>query len=316
MANLKAGNRPTAQLTNLALRQAVILAIIYVVLIFILPASNATMRAYHLSAFDYRTTLLGLSLPLMAAWMVAFVSYAKLREYVHLLHGTPEADWFDKLATGIIWLAWSLPLPAIAALLLNSLANQWSGFYPAAIILTNYFNLLLPLIAFSIIGLASRGLISDAKLKLSLVSSRIIVLLFLAAGVFYCYLTFRRLDLSSVGSTRNPYFLPVWLIVLTIIIPYLYTWFVGLLATYEITLFSRNAAGVLYRQALRLLAIGLVIIIASSIALQYMTGIHPRVGHLVFGYEMTLSSIFHLLSGLGFALLAIGAARLKKIEEV
>jgi len=306
----------TAQLTTRALQRAIFLAFIYIALIFLLPASKATMRAYHLSTLEYRAILFTVTLPSLVAWLAAFVGYAKLRQYVHSIRETPEGAYFDKLATGCAWLAWSLPLPAIFSLILSAMADKWPAFYPSSIIASNYLNLFLPLIAFSIIGSASRGLVSQAALKFSLASVRIIMLLFLVAGVLYCYLTFQRFDLTSLSSTHNPYFLPVWLMVLTVIVPYLYAWFVGLLAAYEITLFSKHAKGVLYRQALGLLAAGLITIIASSIALQYLNGVEPRIGHLAINYQLVLSSIFRIVGGGGFVLLTIGAARLKKIEEV
>jgi len=305
-----------SQLTTLALRRAGWLALIYVALIFLLPANQATMQTYHLSALEYRTILLSTTLPLILAWLVAFAGSARLKEYVNLLKQAPEGACFDKLAIGTGWLAWSLPLTAIVILLFNALSGRWHNFHTASIIISNYVSLVFPLIAFGIIGAGARGLVSRAQLKISLYSSRAIMLLFLAIGVLYCYLIFRHLDLSSLGSSHNPYLLPVWLIVLSIIIPYLYAWFIGLLAAYEIALFSRQADGVLYRQSLRMLAFGLVVIIASSIALQYMTGLQPRIGHLVLGYQMIFSLIFYVLGGLGFVLLAIGAGRLKRIEEV
>lgn len=309
-------HRETAQFTTRALQRAILLAFVYISLVFLLPPSKATMQAYHLSTLEYRAILLSVMLPSLVAWLAAFIGYAKLREYVYSIRKTPEGSYFDKLATGSAWLAWSLPLPAILSLLLNAIANRWPAFYPSSIIASNYLNLFLPLIAFSIIGTATRGLVNRAELKFSLASIRIIMLLFLAAGVLYCYLTFQRFDLTSLSSTHNPYYLPVWLMVLSVIIPYLYAWFVGLLAAYEITLLSSQTKGVLYRRALRLLVAGLITIIVSSIALQYMNGLEPRVGHLVISYQLVLSSIFRVIGGGGFVLLAIGATRLKKIEEV
>lgn len=316
MADVMASTRQTSQLTTQALRRAGGLAIIYVILIFLLPVNHATMHAHHLSTFEFRMLLLALNLPTIVAWLAAFIGYAKLREYVQLVRKTPEGLYFDKLATGAAWLAWSLPIPAIIILLLNGIANDWGNFYPATIIIGNYLRLVFPLIAFSIIGVASRGLVGLAKIKFGFASSRIIAVLFLGAGVLYCLLTFKHFNPSSLTSTANPYFLPIWLMVLTIIVPYLYTWFVGLLAAYEITLFSRETHGVLYRQALRLVVLGLVVIIASSIALQYIRGVQPRIDRSTLDYYMVLSSVSHLIGGSGFVLMAIGAERLKRIEEV
>jgi hypothetical protein len=217
---------------------------------------------------------------------------------------------------GCGWLAWSLPVSALLMLVLSAAADQWPSLYSAAVIISNYVNMALSVIAFSIIGGASRGLVNQAKLKFSLGSVRSIIVLFLIAGVTYCYLTFRHFDLTSLNSTHNSYYLAIWLMVISVMIPYLYAWFSGLLAAYEIDLFSKRADGVLYRQALRLLVIGLLTIIISFVALQYMNSLHPGIGPLSLNYQTVLTLIFRIIGGAGFILLALGALRLKKIEEV
>lgn len=306
----------TVQPTSQILQQTALLALSYVLLIFLLPANQTTLRVYHLSSLEYRTIMFAVALPALASWFAAFIGYNKLRQYVATVRKTPDGSYFDKLATGCGWLAWSLPIPTLASFILNAAADTWPGLHATAIIIGNYLSLLLALIAFSIIGGASRGLVNRARLRFSLVSVRAIIFLFLTAGVFYCYLIFRRFDLASPDSTQNAYFLPVWLAVVTVIIPYLYAWFIGLLAVYEINLFSRHSTGVLYRQALRLMVGGLTIIIISSVALQYISSVTPRVGHLVLDYRLVLVSSFRLIEAGGFMLLTMGASRLKRIEEI
>jgi hypothetical protein len=309
----------TKQTARLISRPALcytLLALLYTVLIFTLPASKDTMRAYNLSAFEYRIILFANGLPSLFSWLAAFFAYGKLREYAYAIRKSPEGPHFATLATGATWLAWSLPIPIIVGLTLNSISYDLPGFRPTAIIMTNYLNVFLPLIAFSIIGSASRGLVNSTKVSFSLIASRMIMFLFLTAGVLYCYLTFRRFDLTSLNSSVNPYFLPIWLMVLTVTIPYLYTWFIGLLAAYEINIFSKDIRGVLYRQALRLVAGGFMVVIACSIALQYINSAQPRVGHLLLNYTLVLNIIFRIIRGIGFIVLAIGAMRLKRIEEI
>ena len=308
-------NRQPAQPTIGSLQQAALLIIGYVILVFLLPANTVTMRVYHFSSLEYRAALLLVALPSLLTWLAAFIGYAKLRQYVGAISKTPEGAYFDKLATGCLWLAWSLPAASYFGLIANAAADKWPSVH-APTILGNYINLGLSVVAFSLIGAASRGLVILAKLKFSLASVRAIMLFFLAAGVLYCYLIFRKLDLSSLGSTNNAYSLPIWLVVVTLIVPYLYAWFVGLLAAYEIRLFSRLTDGVLYRQALRLVAAGLTIIILSFIALQYISSVQPSKGHLVLGYRVVLVSVSRVIGGGGFLLLAVGAERLKRIEDV
>lgn len=299
-----------------ALQSCVVLIVLFVILISVLPANQATMAAYHLHTLEYHVITLAIALPSLLVWLAAFAGYAKLRQYAKAMQETPEGEHFNRLATGTAWLAWSLPLTAITVLVLNAIATKSPGFHATDIIISNYVILLLPLIAFSVIATGSRGLLSDAKLAFSSASIRIIILLFLIVGVLYCYLTFQHFDLGSLSSTNNPYFLPLWLMVLSVTIPYLYAWFIGLLASYEIALFSKQVSGVLYRQALHLVVGGLIAVIVSSIALQYINSIVPRAGYLVLDYRLAITLLFRVIGGFGFIMIAVGAMRLKKIEEV
>jgi hypothetical protein len=308
--------KETKQFTSRALQHYAMLAVFYVVLIFLLPPSASTMGTYHLSATDYRAVVFAVAIPSLAVWLAAFIGYAKLRQYAYSIRKTPEGIYFDQLAEGCTWLAWSLPVSTIIPSLLNALADSHPGFHTSSIIISNYISLLLPLIAFSVIANASRGLLTSVKVKLSLADARLIILGFLLLGVLYCFFTFRRFDLTSLSASNNPYFLPIWLMVITVTVPYLYAWFIGMLATYEITLFSRHVSGVLYRRALVFLVLGLLAVIFSSIALQYTNSVEPRVGHLVLNYKLVLTSLFRVIGGGGFILLALGASRLKKIEDV
>jgi len=304
------------QLIAAAMRSYAALAVLYVVLLFLLPVDKQAINGYNLSTDEYRSLLFVVTLPLFAVWCIAFYSYAKLQEYAQAIHGTPESSEFRRLATGATWLAWSLPLPALVFLMLGSIASTHPGFRGASTIISNELRLVMPLVAFSIIGLASRSLLNRARLGLSSSRIRSIMLVFIATGVLYCYLIFRNLGQVTLSSNHNPYYLPIWLVVLLIIIPYLYTWFIGLLASYEMYDYSQHAKGLLYRQALQLLAGGLVTVILSSIALQYLVTVEPHARRLILDYHLVLTTLFQLLGGLGFLLIAVGAKKLKKIEEV
>jgi len=298
------------------MQYCIALAVLYIVLIFILPANHASMQHYHLSTIEYKIATAALAIPPIAVWFAAFWGYAKLREYSQSIAKSKEGPHFARLGTGCAWLAWSLPLTSIGSLILNGLAYKWTNFHPTAIILTNYLALIIPLIAFLIIGLAARGIVGKLRLNLDLQSARLMMTFFLVSGIAYCFLIFRKIDPANLASTQNSYFLPVWLLILTVIIPYLYAWFIGLLAAYEISLFSTKVRGLLYRQALLLMVIGLVAVIIGSIALQYIGSVVPRTGDLLFNYKLLLTLVVRIVSGIGFFILALGASRLKKIEEV
>ncbi len=309
-------NNGTSEIIKRALRHYTWLAALYVSIALFLPASISTRSAYGLSAFEYHVVFALVAFPTLLVWLAAFVGYALLRAYARSIRNTPEGIYFDQLAGGVTWLAWSLPVGVIANLLLNFLSEHNPGLHAASIIIINYINLILPLVAFSVIANASRGLLGTLKVKITLASARVIIAGFLLLGVLYCFSTFRHFDLSSLGSTNNTYFLPVWLIVLTVTVPYLYAWFMGILAAFEIILFRRNVKGVLYQRPLGMMVGGLLLVIASSVAHQYTVSALPHLNHLVLDYRLVLTLLFRALSGAGFVLIAIGAHRLQKIEEV
>ena len=299
-----------------ATRAHISLAVLYVVLIFALPANQLTFNIYPLNGLAYRILLFMVSLPLFAAWFAAFYGYVTLRSYAHSIQSSPEGVDFEKLAYGCGWLAWSLPIPALVSLIFDAIASANPGFHPAASVLISYLNLVMLLVAFSLIGRAARNLIRRTKIHISLSGSRLGMLILVVGSVAYCYLSFRHLGSSNLGATDNPYFLPVWLWLISVVIPYLYAWYVGLLAAYEINVFSTQVRGLFYRQPLRLMVGGLITVIVSFIALQYLSSIEPRAGHLILNYKLLLISCFRIIAGIGYVLIALGALRLRKIEEV
>ncbi len=291
------------------------LAVVYLILVVLLPDNKNTMHNYNLNAKQYHILLFVVILPQIALWFTAFFGAAKLSTYAETIKKSKEGKNFDQIARGITWLAWGLPLTALTSLVLSSIGISHNSFHPADIILVNYLSLVIPLIAYSLLRRGASGLTQKSKGQ-AYVTPKVIMALFVVFGVGYCFLIFRRLDLQSLSSSNNPYFLPVWLMIFSIIIPYLYAWFSGILAAYEIILYSRKIPGVLYRRAVQILAAGLLAIIASSVSSQYIRSVAPRTGHLSLNITLLLANIFYVFLAVGFILVVIGANRLKKIEEV
>ncbi len=308
--------KSASEITGQVIQRYVIVAILYMLLIFTLPANTAVMREHSFSDLQYKVILFGFAIPSLMAWLAAFVGYSRLNQYAQSVAKTPEGSSFQQLAKGCTWLAWSLPIPIITSFVLNAYANTHPEFHASAVIISNYVNLGFALIALTFIGMASRSLTASASLTFSVARARSIILAFIVAGLLYCYFTLQYFNLTSLNSTDNPYHLPLWLMVISLIIPYLYAWFIGLLAAYEIAVFSKNVRGVLYRQSLKMLVFGLIAVVVSSIALQYLNTAAPRNNYLALDSELLFVSIFQILTGVGFVLIALGANRLKKIEEV
>lgn len=294
----------------------IVLTLIYAILQIALPANHATKALYHISSGEYHILIIVVVLPILAVWLAAFYGYAWLTRYAQAVSKTPEGPDFMAMARGTRWIAWGFPIPAIISLILNSIANAHPGFNDAASIINTYISLIIILVAFSLISNGSRSLAQRSNTQISIAGAKSLVVAFVSIGVLFCYLVFRHLDLRHVANTNNIYYLPTLLVALTIVIPYLYTWFIGLLAAYEIQNVARATSGVLYRRALQFMTSGLVVIIAASTLLQYIRSVLPRSGHLSIGATLLVVYIIEIITALGFLLLATGAKRLTRIEEV
>jgi hypothetical protein len=299
-----------------ALKQYFVLASIYLVLVLLLPANKIAQHNYHLTSVAYHVLLFVVVLPLIGIWFGSFYGYTRLRQYSDAVTDTPEGHDFSKLSTGFTWLAWGSVIAALSSIILGAIANNQPSFLASSIIISNYLSLVVPLVAYSYISTGARGLNIRAKVSITGQGAKTLILFFMFIGVAYCYVTFRYLDLHSVGSNNNPYYLPAWLMILTVIIPFLYTWFIGLLAAYEIYLYSKNIQGILYQRAMRLLSGGVISVIASSIAVQYLRSAVPRMGHLSLNSVLLITYVAYIFMAIGYVLISLGARQLRKIEEV
>jgi hypothetical protein len=300
---------------NRALLYYGVLTFAYLLLSLVLPVNHNTEHAFHLSDLQYHVLILLIILPLTLIWLVAFYGYSAIRDYATLVEDTEEGDALRNVSTGLMWLAWGLPIPAIIGVIMSGIANAHPSFYGASVIINNYATLLFAVIAFHVLSTGSRLWTERANLRISLGWTKMLVLIFVIIGAFYCFFVFRNIG-SLKHDQSNPYYLGSWWLLVTVVVPYLYAWFVGFLAAFEISMISRNMKGLLYRQALQLVSRGLVTIVFSSIALQFFRITVPTTGKISLGVLLLIIYLLVFIIGLGYATLTLGARKLKKIEEV
>lgn len=289
-----------------------ILSLAYVILLLVLPPNAATTQTYRLSGLEYRILSLLLGVPRIVVWFAAFYGSARLAYYARKIYKTDEGQALEQVSRGLWWLAWGLPVSSIVTNIAGGITHLNHGLLAAAIIINHFVALIISIIAFTIIGSGTRKLLDVTHKNISIQALRALILGFLFLGVGYCYATVR----SAQTHNPNPYHMPVWLILLTVVIPYLYAWLMGLLAAYELRLYCRHVAGVLYKHALGLLASGFSLAIVASVALQLITSSSNSLRRIAFNWTLLVLYAVLVVYAIGFLLVAVGANRLKKIEEV
>jgi hypothetical protein len=278
----------------------------------LLPApSPIALAQYDLSAMGLRIIDATVIVLLAAIWFAGFYGYSKLRQYAQLISKERDGKHVAMLTRGIFLMVMWLPVSATVSAILNYVASHHLGLMPAVAIIENYLNLLLPLLGVVLIGIGARGLSDIVKQRPTHLANSILIVVLIYTGLIYYRL---------VGTTANResvYHMSRWLVLLTIVAPYVFMWFTGVLATHEIFNYRQKVAGMVYRSSWKLLALGIGWLMVLSIAVQYLlTTLVSRLNHLSIYWILVIIYSLLLVYSVGFVLIALGARKLQKIEEV
>jgi hypothetical protein len=264
---------------------------------------------YRVSSTGIRLVYITIILIVAAIWYAGFYSYAKLHQYVESIKGDKDGKQIDKLSKGIFLLIMWLPLSSVISAILQYVVTKHPGALAAVTIIDNYINLLLPLGGFILIGMGARGLSELTRRRTTYRAANLLAVVLVYIGIIYYRLVASTPDRTAI------YHMTIWFIALTLIAPYIYMWFTGLLATYEIYSYQKKVVGVVYRKSLRFLVLGLGWLIVTSISFQYLTSLSARLSRLSIYWLLVIIYSLLLVLSVGFVLIAIGTRKLQKIEE-
>ncbi len=287
------------------------LVAVYMGLSLLLPPEY--LRKYQMSEASLRLVSLTIILPVGAIQLSALYGFLKFKAYANKIKKTKEGPAFMQIANGLMVLTFGLPINSAASSILNYVARTNTDLQPTAIILKGYIALIFPFIAFLLIAKGAEGLIKTLKRPVSKQWTTFGLLGVIVLTAVYTELIVAR---APVQDAKSGYHLPTWLILATIAIPYLYIWCKGLRAAYHIFIYKNRIKGTVYRNALDYLAKGLVIIIFASIIIQVLITVTERITSLSVAPILLIVYLLLGLYAVGFGMVARGAKKLKKIEEV
>lgn len=288
----------------------VILAVITCGLALGLPPDPQTLHQLHISSLAYRIAILVLLVPYGIIWFAAFYAFAKLKEYSRTIHGFDDGKAFRSITIGMGVLAFDLVLTATISLILGNIASHHHGFKPANVIINNYLGLAGGIAAFLYINNGTHLLTKLSKNRPGLTGIRMFALLFITLASIFTYLV------VNYHAGHDDYHLNTPLLITTFIVPNLFIWFIALLSAYEVGMYARFVKGLLYRAALRQFSWGIVIAIAGSVAGQFVSNTFvAKVSHSL-GALLLVEYALLAFIVVGLVLMALGAKKLHKIEQV
>jgi hypothetical protein len=293
-----------------------LLTAVYVLLVMLLPTDPATLARYHITQGQARLLNLTVVLPLAAIWYLALNGFVRFWQYSKIIRNTNEGWSFTMLAYGLMILAFSLPLNAIVSAIFNYVSIHNTNFLPTATILRNYITLVLAIISF---GLLARGAVLLVISHKEKIRYKPVMPLFMAPVMIILTSVFTWLVVANqheLSNGQNSYYLPNWLVILTIVIPYLAAWVAGILSIYYIYIYHQKVKGAVYKQAFSELAKGLAMVTFISVFVQLLVTITEQINRLKLTPILLLIYLLVILYAVGFWFIAHGAKKLQTFEEV
>jgi len=288
-----------------------ILLIITSLLAILVPANPASLHSLQISEAAYRLVMVTLLVPYAIIWFAAFYGYDQLERYSRALIFTGEGQAFHKIANGLGVLAWGLIVQVLLSLIFNAILLSHPGFDGVKTIVDGYFGLAIALIAFVFIENGTYELVQLVRAHHSHAISRAIIVVGAIIGALFQHVIF-----LNQATGNNPHHLSTYPLLFTIIVPYIFTWIIAIVSVYELNLYATKVKGLLYKHALQFLANGLSVVILLSVTIQFIDaatnpGTNSSLAVILLYDYLLLAAV-----ALGFVLVAVGAKRLKRIEEV
>lgn len=290
----------------------VLLTAAYLIVALGSPVDQETLSKYHMSEASVKLLSLSILLPLVAVWSVLYYGHDKLRNYALVIKDSQDGDAFYDISKGLMIIVFSFPITALVAALVGQYLRTNPDMTQELSIIRNYLNLLFPIFAFYIIGRGAKKLKSMLKNPPTQYSGLVGIIFIFISSTFTWHV---MSQIYHPGDNSNVYHMPVWLVITTIVLPYLYTWYIGVTASINIYQYQTKVKGILYKKALRHFVAGLLVIVGLSITMQFILASSERLNRMNLSPILLILYTIIFLNVIGYGLVVSGVKKLTTIEE-
>lgn len=293
------------------------LAIIYVLGTVLPSPDTSTLKKYDITATQLRVLIITIVLPYVIIWTLSLIAYLRFRAYSRSIRNDKDGEAWHEVTKGILWIALSLPIFSTVNTLSSLLYRQTPSWTSNLVRFDVYLAMIVMAIGIWYVYKGSGKLLSLVH-KYRFQTSLTLVLGFIAFAVVYTFMTLNdpARSVPTGAIERATYYEPDWAILLTITIPRLLMWFLGLQALYNITVYFAKTRGKIYKSALVNLAQGLGIILGATIFLRVLQTLNSVLAVSGLGLMLVIIYLLLVALGIGYFLLDRGARKLEILEKV
>lgn len=297
----------------------VLLSGLYTLILFVTPVDRATLTKYHLSLTQVRVLDLTIVFSVYLIWGAAIYGFSMFQAYSQTIKKDADGRALRKIVDGIMILAIGSPIISIVTSGLNYYTIKHLQDVPRQVIISNYLTMAITISALSFVFLGARQLCGLTRKRYYPSGHVIYNLIFIALSALFTYLFLNHLPSANnvplTATSHGAYYTPTWVLIPTLVIPYLMSWYLGFLAVYMLRFYRDNIEGTIYRQALSYLAFGITTVVLISIGEQVLAVFTGQLQNLSTAPLLVLIYLLLAIIAAGYILIAIGAKRLATIEK-
>lgn len=295
-----------------------LLSIIYVLQSFLTKPNASTLQKYHLGSGQFKWLILTIVVPLVVIWIISLLGYLRLREYTEKIDDDRDGKAFKLINKGILFFGLWLPLSSVLNNYFSSIYTAHPADTAALVILSNYISVVFLIPAFWFIYHGTNKLMALTKPKATFVAGQKLTYVYIVFSALYIWLvlsdTARRVP--NHGATVASYYQPDWLIIITIALPRLLMWFIGFQAVQNLYSYTYRVKGTIYRRAVKELSFGLGAVVSLTIMLRVLESLSVELGKLSLDILLLIIYVLLILIAGGYILVARGAAKLQRLEDI
>jgi hypothetical protein len=295
-----------------------VIVLAYLAAVYAIPPESSTLTKYSLTPSQARVLSLSIVVPIVIIWSFGLSGLIKFREYAEKISKDRDGQAFMKISAGLAVLVYGLPLSSLISTAVNYFTRENPDLIPSGTILVNYVALGVMILSFYIIHKGARLLVSNIKQTPVSAHYRVWQLLFGLLSVLLVYSTLKNpaRSVPTEGVVKAVYYLPDWLIVSTVIIPYILAWYLGFQAVYYLRHYRNKVPGVLYKSSLGYISNGIAAVVLASIVQRFLTTQTVYFSNQSLQVLLFIILLLLIVISVGYILIAIGSNKLRKIEEV
>lgn len=282
--------------------------------------NGVTTASIKLSATQLRLVDLAVAIPGLVIWAAILFAALSIGRYARTIAGSKESPGFRYVAYGIFALLAGLVVNGYLGALqqvISQHATDPQKVKTTFVIISNYVSVVSALITYGLVLQGGRLLLRSIGERLNLAKKLLpIVLAFIAITVAYLWLIHSNPARQAVVDPGiNPTFgLPYWLIVLTVALPFVVSWFVGVVALIALYQYRQKTAGIVYKLLFKKLVIGMTLFIGLTIVLQLLTQLYDLYAKSSLSFILGIIALIYLILAYAFLLIAQGARKLNSVE--